>query len=129
MRITRPVQALDHTALLIDLDGVHRGIGRGIVVALARRGEGCLHGFHAVIENIDKAQQYGRGQIGRAQLGHDFGKADRGCVTPRAHDRVAGFINPEVVIPPVRHVVEVTAVVECPVGHCWGATPFMLRGR
>ncbi len=59
------VDLFDHQALLVDLDGKHRGIAVLVVVFRDRSGEGVREMAQAMRQNVGEANDHGRMQVAR----------------------------------------------------------------
>ena len=90
-RLAVAVHLFDHQALLVHLDGEHRGVAILVVVLGDRLRERVVQMLEAVREDVGEAHDDRRGEVALLESLHDVEQVDLARrVHVRAHHEVAG---------------------------------------
>ena len=109
------IHFFDHQPLLVHLDREHGAVAVLVVVLGDRLRERLVQANQAMAQDVGEAHHDRRRQISRAQPFDHFIQIDlalRRAV--RAHHHVAGGVDAEVALAPVRHLVEIERVLGVP---------------
>ena len=121
-RLAVAVHLFDHQALLVHLDGEHRGVAILVVVLGDRLREGVMQMLEAVREDVGEAHHHGRRELALFQSLHDVEQVDLALgVHVGAHDEVAGRIHAEITLAPGVDLVELCGIVDRPGNGSFGA--------
>jgi hypothetical protein len=125
------VDLFHHQALLVDLDGIHRGIPVAVVILGDGLRKHVVQALQAVREDIGEAHHHRRAQVARGESLHHLEQVDlatRRGIGP--HHDMPGGVDREIPAAPCGHLVEIQRVVDAPaVGRRRGVALLLDRGH
>ena len=122
-RLAVAIHLFDDQALLVHLDGEHRGVAVLVVVLGDRLRERVVQMFEAVREDVGETHHHRRGELALLQSLHDVEQVDLALgVHVGAHHEVAGRIHAEIALAPGVDLVELCGIVDRPGNGSFGAS-------
>ncbi len=108
---------LHHGLHLVHLYGVYHEALARVAVFLGRLGEAARRFLDAVVEDVGKPEQHGRGDVAQGKLVHHLSQVHPGVVLARRDAHVALFVYLKIGCSPSPHVVKLLGVFDSPFLH------------